>query len=117
MAEPIARLIEREVGAWPGVSVQAHQYGGLEFRVHHHEIGHLHGDELADLPFPVRMREQLVREGRADAHQVLPDTGWVCRRIASASDVDAVVALFRLNYERIIEAEQRKDADAAGESR
>lgn len=112
MNESIARMIEREVGAWPGVDVEAHQYGGLQFRVHHHEIGHLHGDELADLPFPVRMREQLVKEGRADAHAAMPETGWVSRRIGSAADVSDVVELFRLNYQRIVDAEQRKTTDA-----
>ena len=41
------------------------------------EIGHLHGDRMADLPFPVRMREELVESGKAQLHHVLPQTGWV----------------------------------------
>jgi hypothetical protein len=50
----IARMIAQEVSSWPGVSVAPHRFGGTEFRVAHHEIGHLHGGRLADLPFPRR---------------------------------------------------------------
>src|SRR3712207_7057353 len=41
-------------------------FGGVEFRVRGHEIGHLHGSRLADLPFPVRMRKELVAGGKAE---------------------------------------------------
>lgn len=97
----IAIGIQAEVGGWPGVQVAPHRFGGIEFRVNGHEIGHLHGDRLADLPFPVRMRRELVETGRALPHHVLPDTGWVSYRIHSPHDVPGAIALFRLNYERI----------------
>ena len=63
-------------------------------------MGHLHGDRLADLPFPIKVREQLVAEGNAVRHHVLPDSGWVSVYIHSEADVENVIALFRLNYER-----------------
>ena len=66
------------------------------------EIGHLHGDRLADLPFPRRVRDELIASGRAKPHHVLPDSGWVSRVIRSAEEVGDVVALFRLNYERLV---------------
>ena len=100
MAETIGSLVEREVGSWPGVTVASHRFGGVEFRVGRRELGHLHGSRLADLPFPVRIREQLIAEGRAEPHHVLPDTGWVSFRIRVSDDAAAAVALFRLNYER-----------------
>ena len=40
--------------------------------------------------------------GRAKPHHVLPDSGWVSRVIRSAEEVGDVVALFRLNYERLV---------------
>ena len=64
------------------------------------QIGHLHGTHLADLPFPVRVRKELVASGRAQLHYLHPDTGWVSYYIKNADDVPRVVALFRLNYER-----------------
>src|SRR3712207_8680900 len=44
---------------------RSHRFGGVEFRVRGHEIGHLHRSRLVDLPFPVRVRKELVAEGRA----------------------------------------------------
>jgi hypothetical protein len=108
-----ATLIEREVASWPGVTVRPHRFGGVEFHVHQHEIGHLHGNRLADLPFPVRMRQELVAAGRALPHHILPDTGWVSFSIRGAEDVPAALALFRLNYDRLARR-SLATADAGG---
>jgi hypothetical protein len=98
--ESIADRIAREVTSWPGVVAVPHRFGGVEFRVGHRELGHLHGDRLADLPFPRRIRARLVDEGRAAPHHVLPDSGWVSYRIRGESGVAEAIALFRLNYDR-----------------
>jgi hypothetical protein len=95
-----ADRIRAEVGGWPGVAVVPHRFGGVEFRVGRRELGHLHGSHLADLPFPRRIRDEIVAANRADPHHVLPDTGWVSFRIRTADDVDRAIALFRLNYDR-----------------
>ena len=98
--EDIRAQIEQEVGSWPGVSVHPHRFGGVEFRVGRRELGHLHGSRLADLPFPVRVRERLVAEGKAQPHHILPKSGWVSVPIRTDDDVQRVVELFRMNYER-----------------
>ena len=98
--ESIHEQIVREVSAWPGVTITEHRFGGVEFRVGRRELGHLHGNRLADLPFPLRVREQLVAEGKASRHHVLPQSGWVSCYIRNPGDVAQVVALFRLNYDR-----------------
>jgi hypothetical protein len=100
MDDSITAQIRREVAGWEGVTVEPHRFGGIEFLVGRRELGHLHGDRLADLPFPVRVREQLVAQGRAQPHHILPESGWVSFVIRDASDVPAVIALFRLNFER-----------------
>ncbi len=97
----IGERIEREVLGWDGVEGRAHRFGGVEFRVRGHEIGHLHGDRLADLPFPRKVREELVEAGRARPHHVLPQTGWVSYRIRGEEDLEGALELFRLNYERL----------------
>jgi hypothetical protein len=99
-SETVAALIEREVSAWEGVTVEPHRFGGVEFKVGRREIGHLHGGRLADLPFPLRVRHQLIATGKAEPHHILPESGWVSYRIRGEGDVAAVVALFRLNYDR-----------------
>jgi hypothetical protein len=45
------------------------------------------------------VREQLVRE-EAEPHHILLESGWVSRRIRGEDDIEAVVALFRMNYDR-----------------
>jgi hypothetical protein len=91
-----------EVSKWPGVTLVPHRFGGTEFHVGRIEIGHLHGDRLADLPFPKTVRNKLIENGDANPHHVLPDSGWVSRWIGSPEDAEAVIALFRRNYERVM---------------
>ncbi len=98
----IAETIGSEVRSWPGVEARPHRFGGVEFRAKGHEIGHLHGDRLADLPFPVSMRRELVAQGKARLHHVLPETGWVSYPIRSREDMDGALELFQLNYEWIM---------------
>lgn len=98
--EDIAGRIAAEVLSWEGVTEHEHRFGGREFRLGRRELGHLHGDRLADLPFRRVVRDMLVETGRAQPHHVLPDSGWVSRRIATDADVDEVIELFRLAYER-----------------
>jgi hypothetical protein len=100
VAESIQQAIVRAVSAWPGVTTGVHRFGGIELRHGRRELGHLHGNRLADLPFPLLVREQLVAEGKAEPHHVFPESGWVSYVIHDWRDVDRVVALFRLNYER-----------------
>lgn len=96
----VSAQVEQAVGGWDGVTTEPHRFGGVEFRVGRRELGHLHGDHLADLPFTVKMRDELIEAGRVERHHVLPDTGWASRRIRDESDVADVIALFRLQYER-----------------
>src|SRR5262245_4400232 len=114
--ESAADVIRREVGSWPGVQVTPHRFGGIEFRVDRREIGHLHGSSLADLPFPVSVRRELVAAGRAAHHHVMPESGWVSRYIRGPEDVDEVIALFRLAYDRPWRTSQPHDmVDEASE--
>ena len=103
--EDIAGRIEREVGSWPGVSVHPHRFGGIEFRVARRQLGHLHGERWADLVFRRGIRDMLVETGRAQPHHVLPDSGWVSKQIRTDADVDDVIELFRLSYERALVAQ------------
>ena len=106
--ESVREKVERKVSGWPGVETKAHRFGGVEFRVRGHEIGHLHGSRMADLPFPVRMRKEIVAEGKAQPHHLLPQTGWVSYYPRGPEDVPALVELFRLNYEHLVERGRKK---------
>ena len=107
--------IRDEVLGWPEVEEAPHRFGGMEFRLGRRELGHLHGDHLADLPFPVRVREELVRDGRAIPHHVLPESGWVSYPIRDEADIPGAIALFRLAYDRAVAAavQRRPRSDEA----
>ena len=59
--------ITDEVTSWPGVEAGPGRRGEFAFRLGRRELGHLHGDRIADLPFPRRVRGRLAdrKPGRA----------------------------------------------------
>ena len=105
----VAGRIEKAVTGWDGVTAHEHRFGGREFRYGKRELGHLHGDRLADLPFPKRIAAMLVETGRAETHRFARG-GWVSLPIRDDADVDAAIELFRLSYERARVAEARRQA-------
>ena len=109
-----SETIRAEVSGWPGTSEAPHRFGGVEFNLGTREIGHLHGDHLLDVPFPRRLRDALVANGRAEPHHVLPQSGWVSFRIRSSADTEAAVALLRLSYDVIagqLERRRKQSSD------
>lgn len=94
--------IQKQILSWPYVTAKAHRFGGIEFSLNKREMGHIHGDRLVDLPFPMSTRDELVNSGRASPHHVLPQSGWVSYWINKGEeDVPAVVDLFRMRYEQL----------------
>ena len=66
---------------------------------------------MTNLPFPVRMREELVESGKAQLHHMLPQTGWVSYYLSGEEDVAGALDLFKKNYDRLT---AHKSAGAAG---
>lgn len=94
--------ITATVTAWPGVEAGDGRRGEFSFRVAGKEIGHLHGSRAAHFFFPEEVWETLRAEGRVVEHPVFPGRrGPAARAIAGEDDVRDVVALMRLNYERV----------------
>jgi hypothetical protein len=104
----LTEAVRRELLVRSEVTESPHRFGGIEFRLGRRELGHLHGDRMADLPFPRRVRDELIAAGRAMPHHVLPDSGWVTRRVERPEDVAAIVALFALSYERAVAAREAR---------
>ena len=97
----ISQTIADTVSTWEGVMIAPHRFGGIEFRVNNREIGHLHGNYQADIPFSARLRKELVASRRASLHHLYPNSGWVSFYIHSADDVLALIELLKLNYDRL----------------
>jgi MFS family permease len=101
MNTQITETIKDEVLKWSGVTTEPNQFGGIEFLVNKKEMGHLHGERLADLPFSVEVRKELVASGRALPHHIYPESDWVSCWIRNSNDIPAVVKLFEMQYERL----------------
>jgi hypothetical protein len=96
-----SQRITAEVTSWPDIEAGPGRRGEFSFKVGRREIGHLHGDRSAHFNFPKPVWAQLHDEGRIVDHPVFPGRqGPAARRIESDADVDDVIALMRLNYDR-----------------
>jgi hypothetical protein len=100
-----SQQITQEVTSWPGVEAGPGRRGEFSFKVGRREIGHLHGDHAAHFMLPKGLFAELLAAGRVVHHPVFPDKdGPAARRIATDEDVRDVIALMRLNYERVTAA-------------
>ena len=97
----VFQRVKDVVTGWQQVTSQPHRFGGIEFRVAGREMGHMHGSRLADFPFPMRTRNELVKEGKAMPHHVLPNSGWVSYWITGGQDIGPVIKLFQMQYESL----------------
>jgi Family of unknown function (DUF5519) len=106
--------ITTEVTSWPGVTAGTGSRGEFSFKVGRREIGHLHGDRAAHFGFPKSVWQELFDAGRIGYHPVFPGKpGWGARAIADDADVEDVIAMLRLNYERAVERYGLPEASAA----
>ena len=90
--------IREAVTGWERVTEAPHRFGGVEFRLGRRELGHIHGDQLVDIPFPKRVRDQIVSAGEAEPHHVLPGSGWVSVFLRSQEDVERAIRLLRRSF-------------------
>lgn len=84
---------------WNGIETHPHRFGGTEFRIGKREIGHIHGDSLVDIPFPKKVRDEIVAAGEAQPHHILPETGWVSFYLREEGDVESALDLLKRSYE------------------
>jgi hypothetical protein len=91
--------IHAQVTQWPGIEAHPHRFGGTEYRLGKREIGHIHGNHLVDIPFPTRVRDEVIAAGLAEQHHILPDSGWVSLYLRAPADVERAVQLLRRSFE------------------
>ena len=115
MDENLMAAVERELLAWPGVVMAVGRFDSVQFNLGRREIGHVHRDGTADLPFPRSVHDELIAAGAARPHRA-GVAGFVSVRLRSTEDVAPVVALFRRNYERAV-ADAARRASENGSTR
>lgn len=111
---PAAQSISDQVTSWPGVTAHDHRFGGLEFRLGNRQLGHLHGNRIADIPLRRALRDELVAAGRVQIHRWRPDSGWVTVGIDSPEGREEALRLLRAGYDSALRARGRRaGAEAA----
>jgi hypothetical protein len=108
------QAITTAVKSWEAVTVQAHRFGGVEYVIGRREVGHVHGDQMVDIPFPKKVRDAIVAEGRAQPHHILPETGWVSFYVWEAADIQKAISLLAESYE--IARKQKPNIERENES-
>jgi hypothetical protein len=99
---PPSEKIKQELLSWKGVILHEHNFVTIFFYVEEAEMGHLHGDSIADLKFPAKVSKKLVKERYVSQHHVIPKSAWVSHEIRDNNkDVEKVIELFRLQYDRL----------------
>ena len=102
------KTISEVVTTWPGVSQRPHRFGAVAFFLgERREIGHVHGDHVVDIPFPIQVRDELIAAGRAERHAFVPDSGAVSVRLRKPEDVTRAVELLRLSFEMAVKQRGR----------
>ena len=101
--------IKEAMMQWENVSLHPHRFGGIEFRMGRRELGHIHGNHLVDIPFPLNIRNEVIQEGKAEEHHILAKSGWVSVYLRKEEDVAAALDLLRRSWEL---ARQAKGSDA-----
>jgi hypothetical protein len=99
-----------------GVTASPHRFGGTEYRLGRREHGHVHGDELVDVPFPRRIRDEVIAQGLAEPHHLLPETGWVSCFLRRPEDVEHAIALLQQSHALALGQRNRKVAPDLDES-
>ncbi len=94
-----AEKIKDAVLSWDYVEAHPHRFGGTEYRIGRRELGHVHGDYLVDIPFPKKMRDEIVAMGEAEPHHILPDTGWISFYVREEKDVQRAIDLLQQSYQ------------------
>ncbi|WP_256010180.1 luciferase domain-containing protein [Desertivirga xinjiangensis] len=89
--------LEKELQSWPGVSISMHKYGGSQFNYQGREIAHLHSNGLLDVRYSLKIKQELLTEGRISEHHVLPHTGWVSFQLRSEEDLKYALRLIEIS--------------------
>lgn len=111
-AKTASDLIIETVTAWPGVTVEPGPRGSTSFKFGpKRELAHLHGDRSAHFSFPREKSEELKRDGRVTDHPLGEKyRGLAARRLETDEDIEDVIALIRINYDRESERESAREA-------
>ena len=99
------QAVAKAVASWPGISATSHWHfydrsrvDGIDFYLNDEELGHIHLDGSLHLATSPTLGKALIAERQARPFPY--QGGWVCEDVQDIG-VQAAIALFRRNYERL----------------
>ena len=104
-----ANIIHHAIMECTDVSAGDHRFGGTEYKLGKREIGHVHGDYLVDIPFSLKVRNEIINKGEAQPHYILPESGWVSIYLRKDEDVDRAINLLKRSYEIVLGQKKKKE--------
>jgi len=100
--------IETQTLRWPGISISIHKYGGMQINCSGKEVGHIHSNGLLDMLLSRNIKARLMLEDNGvEEHHSFKNTGWISFYMHAEADVELVLKLLRVGYERVVEKESR----------
>jgi predicted DNA-binding protein (MmcQ/YjbR family) len=90
------------------VSSADHRFGGTEYMLGKREVGHIHGNSLVDIPFPMKIRDEVIEKGEALPHHILPESGWVSIYRKNEGDVERAIMLLKRSYNLAVKQSMRR---------
>jgi hypothetical protein len=111
-----SQTIRNAIRLLEGVTEMPHRFGGVEFRLGRRELGHLHGDSLLDIPFPMRVRNELIEKEEVLKHHVMPESGWVSLPIKTEDDVSKAIALLQRSFSIAQQSSERKSTPSSSQA-
>lgn len=90
-----------------GITEGIHRFGGTEYKLGKREVGHIHGNHLVDIPFPMKIRNEIIENGEAQPHHIVPESGWVSVYLNNEKDVETAVNLLKKSYNLAIEQKKK----------
>ena len=108
-----SEMVQQTLLSWDGVTAHPHRFGGTEYRLGKREIGHIHGDRLVDIPFTKHARDQAITEGKAEAHHILPESGWVSIWLREPKNLDDALELLQRSFQMALKQRANRQAREA----
>jgi Family of unknown function (DUF5519) len=92
------------------VTSHPHRFGGTEYRLGKREIGHIHGERMVDISLTKKARDQAIPEGKAEAHHILPNSGWVSIWLREPKNLDDALELLHRSFQTALEQRANRQA-------
>ncbi len=66
---------------------------------------------MLDIPFPMKIRDELVALGKAEPHHILPESGWISLFLREEKDIEMAIELLKLSYDLAVKQKRQRSGE------